>query len=113
MRCSNCGVELSFKRAKEYPDGKLSHREAHVAALMIQGAQNKEIADILDVGIGTVKFHITSIFKKLKVNKRRAEFMFLWNSKQLDPDSIELVFKFLPDNRGPQIPHLKKDYNNE
>ena len=104
MRCNNCGVEISFKREKEYPEGELSHREAQIAALIIQHASNKEIAELLGIGVGTVKFHITNMFKVLKVKKRRSEFLFLWQSKQLEPSSIERVFQFLPDDKGPQIP---------
>ena len=48
----------------------LSLREREVYRLIVKGNSNKEIADTLYVSMGTVKNHITSIYKKLKVNNR-------------------------------------------
>lgn len=48
----------------------LSLREREVYQLIVKGNSNKEIADTLYVSTGTVKNHITSIYKKLKVNNR-------------------------------------------
>lgn len=48
----------------------LSLRERDVFKLIIEGKSNKEIADILHINIGTVKNHITCIYRKVDVNKR-------------------------------------------
>lgn len=52
----------------------LSRREREVYYLIFKGKTNKEIADSLFVSTGTVKNHITSIYKKLNVTNR-AEFL--------------------------------------
>lgn len=48
----------------------LSIREREIFKLIIEGNSNKEIANRLNISTGTVKNHITSIYKKLDVNKR-------------------------------------------
>jgi DNA-binding CsgD family transcriptional regulator len=48
----------------------LSRREREVYQLIIKGNTNKEIAEALFVSTGTVKNHITHIYKKLNVNNR-------------------------------------------
>ena len=51
-------------------DGKLSMRRVQVLYLLTDGLNNKEIADIICVHEKTVKFHLSSIFKVLKVKSR-------------------------------------------
>ena len=48
----------------------LSHREAEVAAAVSEGSSNKEVANKLFVTEKTVKFHLTNIYKKMKVKSR-------------------------------------------
>jgi DNA-binding CsgD family transcriptional regulator len=48
----------------------LSDREIEVASLVNKGFRNKEVADALFVTEKTVKFHLTNIYKKLKVRSR-------------------------------------------
>jgi two-component system, NarL family, nitrate/nitrite response regulator NarL len=55
------------------PDGRLSlltPREREIAFLIGAGASNKEIASRLRVGEGTVKAHLTAIFRKLGFSDR-------------------------------------------
>lgn len=52
------------------PDTQLTERELDVLRLMVQGYKNSEIADELVVALSTVKFHISTIFKKLEVQSR-------------------------------------------
>lgn len=52
------------------PDTELTERELDVLKLMAQGRKNTEIADELVVALSTVKFHISTIFKKLGVQSR-------------------------------------------
>ncbi|WP_212701220.1 response regulator [Thalassovita aquimarina] len=49
---------------------ELSPRQRKVLELLVQGMSNKEIARELDLGIGTVKVHITALFSKLGVSNR-------------------------------------------
>jgi DNA-binding NarL/FixJ family response regulator len=48
----------------------LSGRKAEILALMVRGKSNRDIAEQLGVGEGTIKVHITAIFKALGVTSR-------------------------------------------
>lgn len=48
----------------------LTDRQSDVLALMAKGRSNREIAELLGVSEGTVKIHITAIFKTLGVSSR-------------------------------------------
>jgi NarL family two-component system response regulator LiaR len=52
------------------PANDLTGRERDVLALMVAGMTNQEIADRLVVSLGTVKFHISNVFRKLGVDSR-------------------------------------------
>ena len=49
---------------------RLTPRQREVLSLMAQGKSNKEIAKELGLAAGTVKIHVSSIFKALKVSNR-------------------------------------------
>ncbi len=48
----------------------LRKRELEILKLIAEGLSNDEIAEILFITTGTVKWHINNIFSKLGVNKR-------------------------------------------
>lgn len=48
----------------------LTPREREIARLIGSGASNRDIADLLRVGEGTVKAHLTAIFRKLGFSDR-------------------------------------------
>lgn len=48
----------------------LSRREAEVAVLVSKGLRNKEVADQLFIEEKTVKFHLTNVYKKMKIKAR-------------------------------------------
>ena len=48
----------------------LTERQSDVLALMVRGKSNRDIADQLGLSEGTVKIHITAIFKSLSVSSR-------------------------------------------
>ncbi|MGF1607911.1 MAG: response regulator [Kiloniellales bacterium] len=50
--------------------GRLTPRQREVLALLAEGKSNKEIASELGLAAGTVKIHVSSIFKALNVNNR-------------------------------------------
>lgn len=56
-------------RAKMSLDG-LSPRKQQIAALVVEGIINKEIANRLNISEATVKAHVTGIFRQLKVSRR-------------------------------------------
>ncbi len=57
-------------REAELMIGKLTPRELEVLQALAEGSSDKEIAEKLYVGIGTVRTHITSILAKLKIQSR-------------------------------------------
>jgi DNA-binding NarL/FixJ family response regulator len=48
----------------------LTGRQTDVLALMVKGRSNRDIAELLGLSEGTVKIHITAIFKALGVASR-------------------------------------------
>ena len=51
-------------------EGKLTAREQTVARLVVVGMSNQEIGSQIQISEKTVKFHLTSIYKKLSVKSR-------------------------------------------
>ena len=58
------------EREAEHTLGRLTPRELEVLQALAEGFSDKEIAERLYVGIGTVRTHITSILRKLGVRSR-------------------------------------------
>ena len=48
----------------------LSPRKRQIAALVVEGTINKEIANRLNISEATVKSHVTGIFRRFKVSRR-------------------------------------------
>lgn len=65
-------MELSFnpQAGTTDPLAPLSKRERAIVGLLLQGLRNKEIADELGIGEGTVKVHLHNVFEKLGVSSR-------------------------------------------
>jgi DNA-binding CsgD family transcriptional regulator len=61
--------KLSHKNKNPLHD--LSVQERKIFALMMEGKSNKEICEILLVGLSTVKSHVNSIYSKLGINSRK------------------------------------------
>jgi len=55
---------------KKEEDQHLTDRERQVLHLIVEGKSNKEIADLLSVTEGTIKYHINGILSKLGVSDR-------------------------------------------
>ena len=49
---------------------KLTPRQGEILRLMCQGKSNKEIANVLDISLGTVKQHVVALFKRMDVRNR-------------------------------------------
>jgi NarL family two-component system response regulator LiaR len=54
----------------QIPGNALTERERQVLCCMVNGLNNAEIAAQLYISLGTVKFHVSNIFKKLGVDSR-------------------------------------------
>ena len=64
---------LSWKRLRK-SSGKLnslSVQERKILAFLKNGATNQEISEEFNIGISTVKSHVSNIFKKLNVKSRK------------------------------------------
>ncbi|MEC8012098.1 MAG: helix-turn-helix transcriptional regulator [Pseudomonadota bacterium] len=48
----------------------LSKRESEILGLVVEGCSNEEISNLLCRSLGTIKLHVHSIYKKLKVSNR-------------------------------------------
>lgn len=55
----------------------LSKREIEIAGYVLEGKRNDEIAQIINITTGTVKVHLSRIFKKLKIRSRLQLVLFM------------------------------------
>ncbi len=59
-------------RERTSPDiSKLSIQERKIFDLLRQGASNQDISEECNIGVSTVKSHVSSIYSKLKINSRK------------------------------------------
>ena len=68
------------------PKSHLTHRENEILLLLTQGCTNQQIAHTLIISEITVRNHLASIFKKLKVSNR-AQAALLANSQNPNLDN--------------------------
>jgi DNA-binding NarL/FixJ family response regulator len=71
-------------------DVRISQRERQIATALLKNLTNKEIASELNISERTVKFHVSNLLSKFKV-QRRSELVLLWyerNLPGLDPRLI-------------------------
>ena len=62
---------IVVKQMKTYLQERgLSKRESEVVILVIQGLTNKQVADQLCVAEKTVKFHLTNVYKRMRISRR-------------------------------------------
>jgi two-component system, NarL family, response regulator LiaR len=70
----NIVVSPAFPRPTEHRwpghDFRLTARESDVAAFLVQGLSNQDMADALCISEHTVKSHLKSIFQKISVSSR-------------------------------------------
>lgn len=60
----------------------LTHSESRVAELVIKGMSNADIADKLELSEKTVKFHLTKIYKDLKLQSRAQLIVWALNNEE-------------------------------
>ena len=61
---------VQFMKAYLQQTQGLSKRESEVVMLVVQGLTNKQVADQLCVAEKTVKFHLTNVYKRMKISRR-------------------------------------------
>jgi DNA-binding NarL/FixJ family response regulator len=64
------GIQASIEAGEDLAGGGLSVRELEVLTLLAGGTTDSEIAETLDLGSATVGTYVTSILKKLQLEKR-------------------------------------------
>jgi DNA-binding CsgD family transcriptional regulator len=64
------GFQLSSDDSKALSDSGLTARETEVLLLLATGLTNRQIAEQLVIGVGTVKTHTLGIYRKLDVANR-------------------------------------------
>jgi DNA-binding CsgD family transcriptional regulator len=67
----SCFVYFKLFTKDQNPLHDLSVQERKIFALIMEGKSNKEISDILLIGLSTVKSHVNSIYSKLGINSRK------------------------------------------
>jgi len=67
---ASLNVRLEKEALEEAPFQNLTKREVEVIGLIAEGCSNKDIANRLSISEQTVKAHLNSIFKKLKLKSR-------------------------------------------
>ncbi len=72
LRLKNLSLKIKSENQMERLHEKynLSNREKEILQLILKGKTNKEIEDALFISMATVKSHVYSIFRKLKVKSR-------------------------------------------
>ncbi len=80
-----CGQYRTLVAANESrSENELTNRENQILQLVATGATNKQIASSLDVGAGTIKWHMYNLFQKLGVDTRTAAVTTAQNRGLLD-----------------------------
>jgi len=57
----------------------LTRTELDVLRLLAKGLRNKDIAQELYISVNTVKTHVASIFRKLRVKNRSEAVRYVWS----------------------------------
>jgi len=72
------------RKPEKKPGFDLTDREREVLSLMVDGLNNKQIAEELVVSVSTTKFHVSSILAKLGVASRTEAVSYTLKNKLLD-----------------------------
>ena len=92
--CDGCGQRKPERPLKLNPSN-LTRREAEIISHVITGKRSKVIGETLFITEKTVKFHLTNVYKKLKV-VGRAELVSGWYRQLFDAEQIRFVSLYLP-----------------
>lgn len=70
--------------------GTLTKRQEEVLSLLSSGKSNNEIAELLQLSEGTVKVHVTAIFRSLNVKNRTQAMLLAQQSKDRNTGSNQM-----------------------
>ena len=88
---------------------QLTMREQEILSMIAQGMSNRQIADELVVTVGTVKWHITQLYKKLGARSRVQAIV---RARELDLIVGDDLLESLPGAVGPQTATLLPEPEN-
>jgi DNA-binding NarL/FixJ family response regulator len=80
--------QSSYREQTILREMRLSNREQTILKELMQGASNKHIARCLDIAEATVKVHVKSLLRKLRVTNRTQAAMWATTHFHEVPDSI-------------------------
>lgn len=81
-------VQKVLLTRKTQAEHDLSPRELEVIRLMARGNTNEEIAEALVIAVGTVKNHVTNIYRKLPNVRTRSEAVaWAWENRIVEADA--------------------------
>lgn len=92
--CDGCGRRRPGRPLKLNPND-LSRRESEIVSYVIRGKKSKVIGETLFITEKTVKFHLTNVYKKLKVTDR-AELISGWYMGLFTEEQRRMVNVYLP-----------------
>jgi DNA-binding CsgD family transcriptional regulator len=108
-------INPSYEWDEEAKKLNISHRELEVFALLMDGHDNKEVAQILGIQYQSVKNHIFSLYKKLKAkNMAQATKLLLFGNfiktevhgvdwMKFDKEKLIAHFKWVLDPKNTQV----------
>lgn len=108
-------INPSYEWDEEAKKLNISHRELEVFALLMDGHDNKEVAQILGIQYQSVKNHIFSLYKKLKAkNMAQATKLLLFGNFiktelsgtdyfKFDKEKLISHFKWVLDPKNTQV----------
>jgi DNA-binding CsgD family transcriptional regulator len=113
-------INPSYEWDEEAKKLNISHRELEVFALLMDGHDNKEIAQILGIQYQSVKNHIFSLYKKLKAKNtaQATKLLILGNlikteltgtdSFKYDKEKLIKHFKWVLDPKNTQVQETQR-----
>lgn len=84
-KIDNTVLKINMSRAsvnKNQNITTMTATEVKVAGFLVEGMSNKEIANILNIHVGTVKFHLSSIYQITKTKSRAELIAFYYKNGQ-------------------------------
>ena len=88
----------------------LTMRESQLVSLMAQGLSNKEIANFLGLGVGTIKVYLSRLFKKVGVSDRFELALYALKNMATSPPVAPAVRPFADDPR-PSVASMLPPYH--
>jgi two-component system, NarL family, nitrate/nitrite response regulator NarL len=67
--------------------GQLTAREEQILSLLLRSYSNKEIANVLEIGERTAKYHVSNILQKCEVSNRRELLEIMIRAKRTKPSA--------------------------